>query len=159
MDSFQGHYKNGTNGTRDFRYFSALYLLLRALVYASTVLAFQIFSYAFTTIFLISFVAVLSLAQPYKSYGYTVNDFFFLTATTLLYVSLVSLTFHHARVTEKSLMFFSCVFFIVFISIILFHWIRLHKLVMWFSTKVLQKMRRNKQYLLPLIHGDSNAQQ
>ena len=159
MDSFQGHYKNGTNGTRDFRYFSALYLLLRALVYASTVLAFQIFSYAFTTIFLICFVAVLSLAQPYKSYGYTVNDVFFLTATTLLYVSLVSLTFHHARVTEKSLMFFSCVFFIVFISIILFHWIRLHKLVMWFSTKVLQKMRRNKQYLLPLIHGDSNAQQ
>ena len=159
MDSFQGHYKNGTNGTRDFRYFSALYLLLRALVYASTVLAFQFFSYAFTTICFICFSVVLSLARPYKSYSYTVNDAFFLTATALLYVSLVSLTFHLTRITEKGLLLFGRVFFIVFISILLFQWIRLHQLVMWFSTKVLQKMRRNKQYLLPLIHGDSNAQQ
>ena len=154
MDSFQGHYKNGTNGTRDFRYFSALYLLLRALVYASTVLAYQILSYAFTTNILICFVAVLSLAQPYKSYGYTVNDVFFLTATDLLYVSLVSLTFYRDLVTEKGLIFISWFFFITFIPIILFQWIRLHKLVMWFSTKVLQKMRRNKQYLLPLIRGN-----
>ena len=29
MDIFQGQYKNGTEGTRDCRYFSALYLLLR----------------------------------------------------------------------------------------------------------------------------------
>ena len=153
MDSFQGHYKNGTNGTRDFRYFSALYLLLRAVVYASTVLAFQILSYAYTTIFLICFVAVLSLAQPYKSYGYTVNDVFFLTATVILYVSLVSLIFYHTRVTERGLMIFNYPFIIAFTPIILIHWIRLHKLVMYVSTKVFQKMRKNKQNLLPLIQG------
>ena len=29
MDAFQGHYKNGTNGTRDCRYLTAMYLLVR----------------------------------------------------------------------------------------------------------------------------------
>ena len=29
MDAFQGCYKNGTKGTRDYRFFSAVYLLLR----------------------------------------------------------------------------------------------------------------------------------
>ena len=37
MDTFQGHYKNGTNGTRDLRFFSGLNLLLRVVVYGSTV--------------------------------------------------------------------------------------------------------------------------
>ena len=46
MDAFQGHYKNGTNGTRDLRFFSGLYLLLRHVLYASTVLTYQISSFA-----------------------------------------------------------------------------------------------------------------
>ena len=29
VDVFQGHYKNGTNGTHDLRFFSGIYLLLR----------------------------------------------------------------------------------------------------------------------------------
>ena len=159
MDSFQGHYKNGTNGTRDFRYFSALYLLLRAVVYASTVLAFQILSYAFTIMFLISFAVVVSLVQPYKLYSYTLNDAFFITTTGLLYMSVVSLIFYHARVTGIGFVIFNCLLGIAFISFVLFHWIRLHKLVLQLSTKVLQKMRRNKQYLLPLIHGNPYTQQ
>ena len=159
MDSFQGHYKNGTNGTRDFHYFSALYLLLRALVYASTVLAFQILSYAFTIMFLIAFAVVVSLVQPYKSYSYTLNDAFFLTTTVLLYVSVVSLIFHHARVTGIGFGIFNCLLGIAIISFVLFHWIRMHKLVLQLSTKVLQKMRGNKQYLQPLLHGNSYAQQ
>ena len=31
VDTFQGYYKNGTNGTRDYRSFSSLYLILRIL--------------------------------------------------------------------------------------------------------------------------------
>ena len=154
MDSFQGHYKNGTNGTRDFRYFSALYLLLRALVYASTVLAFRILSYAFTIMFLISFAVVVSLGQPYKSYSYTLNDAFFLTAIGLLYISVVSLIFHRAWVTHIGLNILDSLFVIGFIFLVLFHWIKLHKLLLQLSTKVLQKMRGNKQYLQPLLHGN-----
>ena len=33
MDAFQGCYKNGTDGTRDYRYFAGLYLLFRFLTF------------------------------------------------------------------------------------------------------------------------------
>ena len=37
VESFQGQYKDGTNGTHDFRMFSALFLILRILVLLSLV--------------------------------------------------------------------------------------------------------------------------
>ena len=153
MDSFQGHYKNGTNDTHDFRYFSALYLLLRALVYVSSMLAYQILSYAFTTIVLICFTIILSLAQPYKSYSYTLNDAFYLTAILLLYITLMPLSFYQ----EKS--FFSIINFVLcftIFSVLFFQWMKPHKLVMWFSTRVLRKMKSSSQHFLPLY---SNVQQ
>ena len=103
MDTFQGHFKNGTNGTRDFRYFSAFYLLLRGLVYASIVLAYQINSYAYTTVVLTVFTVLVALARPYKADSYTVNDTFWLIITALVYMILIPNTFNHSRVTESGL--------------------------------------------------------
>ena len=103
MDTFQGHFKNGTNGTRDFRYFSAFYLLLRGLVYASIVLAYQINSYAYTTVVLTVFTVLVALARPYKADSYTVNDTFWLIITALVYMILITNTFNHSRVTESGL--------------------------------------------------------
>ena len=40
MDAFQGCYKDGTNGTRDCRYFAAVYLIARVAVYLSLVYSF-----------------------------------------------------------------------------------------------------------------------
>ena len=37
MDSFQGHYKNGTNNTRDYRYFSGMYLLIRIIHFVPSI--------------------------------------------------------------------------------------------------------------------------
>ena len=58
MDTFQGHYKNGTNATHDLRYFYGLYLLLRVVVYASTVVTYQLSSYSYTT----AIIAVLAVS-------------------------------------------------------------------------------------------------
>ena len=91
MDIFQGHYKNGTNGTRDLRFFSGLYLLLRGVVYASTVVAFQISSYAYTTVVITTLAVSVALAQPYKKQKYNIIDTILLTTTALLYVTLVPL--------------------------------------------------------------------
>ena len=35
MDTFQGGFKDGTNGTRDCRYFAAVYLIVRVALYIS----------------------------------------------------------------------------------------------------------------------------
>ena len=37
MDSFQGHYKNGTNNTRDYRYFAGMYLLIRIIHFVPSI--------------------------------------------------------------------------------------------------------------------------
>jgi hypothetical protein len=96
MDTFQGHYKNGTNGTRDLRFFSGLYLLLRALVYASTAVAYQIFCFAYTTVCLVLCLFSLLLAQPHTTYMNTLNDALFLVFLT----TLVPLTFPISHITE-----------------------------------------------------------
>ncbi len=70
MDAFQGHYKDGTNGTRDCRYFSATCFVLQFLwyiVYASTL------SVYFFPIMVVVFVGVSALMvafKPYKSPPY-----------------------------------------------------------------------------------------
>ena len=91
MDVFQGHYKNGTNGTRDLRFFSGLYLLPRGAVYASTVVAFQISSYAYTAVVMTALAVSIALAQPYKKQKHNIIDTILLTTTALLYVTLAPL--------------------------------------------------------------------
>ena len=87
MDTFQGHYKNGTNATRDLRFFSGLYLLLRVVVYTSTVVTYQIASNAYTTVIIAVLALSVALARPYKKYIYNVIDTILLTTAALLYVT------------------------------------------------------------------------
>ena len=103
MDTFQGHYKDGTNGTRDLRFFSGLYLLLRVVVYASTMLTYQIASYAYTTNVIAVAAVSVALAQPYKNYYYNFIDAFLLILLTMLYVTVLPITFYHSRKTYDGL--------------------------------------------------------
>ena len=68
MDAFQGHYKDGTNGTRDCRWFSALYLIVRLsfLIVFSTVYTsrFRLSTYLSILLLLLLLTAIF---QPYKS--------------------------------------------------------------------------------------------
>ena len=88
MDTFQGHYKNGTDGTRDFRFFSGLYLLLRVLVYGSTVLTYQISSCAYTTAIIAVLAISVALARPYRRFIHNFTDVCFLTLTQLYFITL-----------------------------------------------------------------------
>ena len=77
MDAFQGCYKNGTDGTRDCRYFSAMYLLVRmsfftvfAITWSSSVyVGFFIVGMIFTL-----FALLFPFVQPYKTPVYNVVD-------------------------------------------------------------------------------------
>ena len=77
MDVFQGCFKNGTNGTRDCRYFAALYLITRVAVHTS--LAFS--SVSFTNSVFVAVLAVvvflLSYFHPYKKTVHNQLDIFF----------------------------------------------------------------------------------
>ena len=101
MDTFQGHYKNGTNATRDLRVFSGLYLFLRVVVYASTVVTYQIASYAYTTVIIAMLALSVALARPYKKNIYNIIDACLLLTTTVIYIAFIPMSFsQNVRVVQ-----------------------------------------------------------
>ena len=66
MDAFQGSFKNGTDGTRDCRYFAALYLILRVAVYLSLVGYMLFLKYWYTMLVILVFLGVFTIYRPFK---------------------------------------------------------------------------------------------
>lgn len=70
MDAFNGSYKDGTNGSRDMRFFSALYFILRIVLF--TLFSIFIDSYDYPMLQLIlhvitsCFVLLIATLRPYK---------------------------------------------------------------------------------------------
>ncbi len=70
MDAFQGHYKNGTNGTLDCRYFSATWFVLQFLwyiVFASTLSKYFL---PIMAVICVSISVLMVAFKPYKSPPY-----------------------------------------------------------------------------------------
>ena len=67
MDIFQGSFKDGTEGTKDYRYFASLYLMIRVAVY----LALSTVGYSrlliFAVIVIMLTVQLISYCRPYKA--------------------------------------------------------------------------------------------
>jgi len=59
IDSFQGCYKDGTNGTRDCRYFAGVYLTTRLLLCIVFALTLGVYYYAAGTVVLIAIAMLL----------------------------------------------------------------------------------------------------
>ena len=78
MDSFQGCFKDGTNGTKDCRYFSALYLITRLAIHLAFIVTNNTFSTFFQTVITLSMMALLACFQPYKKQLYTKLDIIFM---------------------------------------------------------------------------------
>ena len=75
VDAFQGCYKDGTDGTRDCRYFAALQLLLRLLL----MVLFLVAKNTLTSIFLFSmvlgiYITLFVIAKPYRVATYNRTD-------------------------------------------------------------------------------------
>ena len=92
VDAFQGCYKDGTNGTRDCRYFAALQLILRLLfpfIFLITREAMScLFSYA---VVLGLYVTLFVLVQPYKVMVCNKRDLLLLM--TLLFTAFTACVF------------------------------------------------------------------
>ena len=74
MDTFRGSFKDGTNGTRDCRYFAAVYLIVRVALYIS--LGMSIVTFIITIIIgvLLLFFWLLVMFHPYKKSLYNKID-------------------------------------------------------------------------------------
>ena len=99
VESFQGQYKDGTNGTRDFRMASASFLILRILTLASIVnrtyspsgfLVLQCVLFVGTSCF-------YAIMRPYKLNISSNVDFVVLVLLELLSLLLLVVTYHPAE--------------------------------------------------------------
>ena len=67
-DAFHGCYKNGTNGTRDYRWFAGLHLLMRfVLVVSYDLTLYNAVLGVFMLLCVLFYMAALSILQPYKN--------------------------------------------------------------------------------------------
>ena len=73
VEAFQGCYKDGTNGTRDCRYFAGLYFILRIIAVILTSTPFQVFVFGSAILYWLT-ALVFALVRPYKKHIYNVVD-------------------------------------------------------------------------------------
>ena len=95
MDALQGCYKDGTNGTRDCRYFAAIYLIARVGVYLSLVYSFFANNSVLVCL-LIILMLLLCGFHPYKEWLYNQLDSFLLGSFIMMISSIWVLQVHTA---------------------------------------------------------------
>ena len=66
INCYQGYYKDGTNGTRDYRCFSITFFLLQLTIFILFTLSRSIFSFSLAALTTVLFLFVILLVQPYK---------------------------------------------------------------------------------------------
>ena len=144
-DAFQGCFKNGTNGTRDCRYFAAVYLMVRIFGYATYSLAYEGTDYAsLIVLILIIFACLVSTVRPYsqKFVLYNYVDTVMISALAVFYgsVALSSLELSPMgtsayRFTLQLLFVTAALVPLIYITLVVLKWLLwkrnsyLHKLV------------------------------
>ena len=104
MDAFQGCYKNGTDGMRDCRYFSALYLLVRIsffIAFAVTLSSSVYVGCLFVGVIFTLFAILFTVVQPYKTLICNAVDTVLIATVALTYFcivgkTLVNIDVHHS---------------------------------------------------------------
>ena len=92
-DSFQGCYKDGTNGTRDCRYFAALYLLVRIIMQIILESSSSVIVFIWESITVFVFSILIAVLQPYKHRYYLYNTIDTVLAVLLAVFLMISFAF------------------------------------------------------------------
>ena len=128
MDAFQGCYKDGTNGTRDCRYFGALYLIIRIISFFVFALTLDALGYAVCLFILIVFAMLIAIIQPYKAEFavYNIVDTVFILILALYYctlmcVDIASMKDHRYKTSSKVAMGVVAVSPLLYITAVTLH--------------------------------------
>ena len=105
IDAFQGSYKDGTNGTRDYRAVSALYVVIRLII----IVVYGVFfpftynsrlrslGYLITAIVFIVLAGFFGLARPYKTKRHNLLDVLLHTLSAIQVICLYMITSYTQR--------------------------------------------------------------
>ena len=131
VDSFQGHYKDGTEpGTYDLRFLSSYGLVLRLGFGALFALTLSSMYFVYVVILLTSMTIILINFQPYES---SVAHYTTIDVSFLILLSLFATTISGSNITDSTgqkylgifyaLTVVSCIVPIMHITVIALHWI------------------------------------
>ena len=140
MDTFQGCFKDGTDKTKDLRYFAGLYFILRLLFISNRLIISYEWQRRMITLLFVIAAILQCFFHPYKREVYNVIDasFFFLMAT-ISYAYSVSLQSSNTRALSMAaviaMIIVSLVPLIYFVLYLLYHLIASIK-----STKKMEQM-------------------
>ena len=133
IDAFQGCYKDGTNGTRNCRYFAGMYLLVRLILFLIFVFTHSVTYYAMATIVLIIVAMLLAIVQPYKAEFATYNAVDSVLILTIAMWYGTAVFFITASVTSDRLLhktvivsFLIAALPLLYLVVIFLHWIYSH---------------------------------
>ena len=88
MDAFQGCYKNGTDGTRDRRWFSGVYFVVRILIFSIALIVPTTSLFVlFSGILLLFPLTLIAVVQPYKLSFYNSIDVVLILLFALFFFS------------------------------------------------------------------------
>ena len=98
MDTFQGSYKDGTNGTKDYRYFAAGDFVLRVAVYVSLIGQMLFLKYWITFMVMLAFLGAFTICRPFKHDRHNKLHIMWLLLLTLFYAITMPFMQQHIQV-------------------------------------------------------------
>ena len=144
MDAFQGCYKNGTNGTRDCRYFAAAYLLVRLLLFVVYTISPAHVYYLMAPAVLIITAVLVAVVQPYITHFYNVLDTVLIIMPAIFYVSVMVQPFIGCNqnswflIVPDVLIAIAIIFPLGYLGIFLLYWVVSTKRI---ARKISQKIK------------------
>jgi len=130
VDTFQGCYKDGTNGTRDCRYFAAVYLILRFTLFILFAVTLSAVFYAVAILALIGIAMLLVIVQPYKAEfsSYNVVDSVLILTLAMwcgsaVFFNMAATKAHRLLNTSLIVSFLLAVLLLLYLVVIFLHWI------------------------------------
>ena len=136
LDSYQGYYKDGTDGNRDYRWFSSFYLFVRIVLFLVYSFIKNVYFYAFASILLLFVVAIIIVCQPFKpQFGKynTIHALLFLNLAiwfgSVVCITISSLKAHNLTTFSMYSSTFIVVLPLVYITFVVLKWIYLQKAV------------------------------
>ena len=130
IDAFQGCYKDGTNGTRDCRYFAGVYLLLRLMLFILFAVVRNGMFSAVAILLLIGVAMLIARVQPYKAEfaAYNAIDSIFILALAMWYGTMVCLSIAVVKAQDLVKVFLVVSFLVgalplLYLVVSFLHWI------------------------------------
>ena len=88
VEKFQGPYKHGANGTVDYRWFAALYFVLRIIVFFISFGGAIISLIGFASLYAVT-ALFFALLQPYRKQIYNIADSIIFAILSTVYILLI----------------------------------------------------------------------